>query len=478
MKISYIEPIPKNNKRVERIFGCSYANYPFPNLYVLIIFALMEKKHEVCYNQEFLNLLDEKSIKRFLDRDRSDIYLIFSVNLSMDTDIAFARKVHKITKDKTIIFLGPAPTLFADKFVIDSNTYIVRGEPDFTTIALIDALVKRGSLENIDGISYLKDAKIVHNKSRDIIDNLDQLPFPARHFIKKDEFFNPKLGLKPFTAMLTSRGCSHRCIYCVPCALNFARELEFKKLHANKPPVRLRSASNVIKEFKFLKDAEYKTVSIIDDQFIWDKRRALEICQGIKNLGISWGCLSRSDHLDEEIVMAMCEAGCRYVDIGVESFVQKILDYTKKDVSVEKMVEGIKLLKKHKIFTKINILFGSSPYETIDTINYTMGKIREIRPDQVMFDVCSPFPGTEFYKIAKLNNWIAGNDYTPIDVAHSAHINYPHLSSKELERVVYGANLRFFLNPKFMVSNLLRLKRPGSIMEAAKAALRKINIWV
>ncbi len=474
MIISYIEPISQNKKRFERIFGCSYTNYPFPNIYILIILALLEKKYQVCYNQDFLYFKEDDSLKNFISSDKSDIYLIFSVNLSMEADIAFAKRILEMKKNKIIIFLGPAPTFFTDKFLINENIYVVRGEPDFTVPDLIDAIADKKSLKNIRGISYLKDKKAVHNKSKEIINDLGLLPFPARHLIKKDNFYNPKLGVKPFTIMLTSRGCVNRCIYCVPCALSFCRELEFKKTSELKPPVRARSAANVIEEFRLLKNSGYRSVSIIDDQFVWGKKRILEICEGIKNLKMVWGCLARADCLDEEIIRALSEAGCKYVDIGVESFVQEILNYTKKDVTVEKLIEGINLLKKYKIFVKLNILFGASPLETKDTVQKTFDKIKEIDPDQVMFDVCSPFPGTEFYDIAKKQNWIIGGDYKPIDVARSAHINYPHISSKELQTIVYRANLRFFLSPKFILKNIIRLKNPSSILEAVKASFRKL----
>ncbi len=475
MKISYIEPVGENKKRFERIFGCSYTNYPFPNVYVLIILALLEKKHEVVYNQDFLDFKKEDQFKKFVAKDKSDVYLIFSVNLSMEKDIDFAKKASRFDDNKKFIFLGPAPTFFPEKFLVKENFYAVMGEPDLTVPELVEAIAGGKSPERIKGLSWLKKGEIIRNESRPIIENLDKLPFPARHLIKKNAFYNPKLGLKPFTAMLAARGCPHRCIYCVPCALSFARELEFKKKSGClKPPIRVRSAANVIEEFKILKSQGYRSISIIDDQFVLGKERILEICAGIKDLNFAWGCLSRVDHLDEEIVKVLSEAGCRYVDIGVESFVQKILDYTKKDVTVEKLVEGIKLLKKHKIFVKLNILFGASPLETKETIAATLKKIREIKPDQVMFDVCSPFPGTEFYDIAKKENWIVGGEYKPIDVARSAHISYPHLSDKELKKVVHRANLRFFFSPRFIFKNVMRLKNPIYIAEAIRASLKKL----
>lgn len=474
LKISYIEPICQDKKIAERVFGCSYVKYAFPNIYILIILALLEKNYKVSYNQQSLHFNHSGSLRKFLTDNKTDIYLIYSVNLSMEGDIAFAKNILNIDKDKIIIFIGPAPTFFTDRFIFEKNAYVIRGEPDLAAPDLIDVLALNKQPLAVDGVSYLKDGQIVHNQARAIVENLDALPFPARHLVEPKKFFNPKLGARPFTAMLTSRGCSHRCIYCVPLSLNYARVLEFKKTHGYKPPLRLRSADNVIEEFKLLKGSGYRAISIIDDQFVWDRQRTLNICSGISGLNLSWGCLSRADHVDEEVVKAMQEAGCKYVDIGVESFAQQILDYTKKDISSGELIEGIRLFKKYKIFVKLNIMFGASPYETKKTIKYTLKKITEINPDQVMFDVCSPFPGTDFYEIAKRENWISQGEYRPIDVAHSANINYPHLSAPQLENIVRSANLRFFFNAKFIIKNILRLKNISSIMEAFKALLKKL----
>ncbi len=117
-------------------------------------------------------------------------------------------------------------------------------------------------------------------------------------------------------------------------------------------------------------------------------------------------------------------------------------------------------MKKYKIFVKLNVLFGAGLLETKETIKITLERIKEINPDQVMFNVCSPFPGTEVYSIAKEQNWIIGGDYAPVDVARSANINYPHLSGKELQDIVHKANLHFFLFSKFIFRNAIRLKNP------------------
>ena len=152
-------------------------------------------------------------------------------------------------------------------------------------------LEKGGKPEAIHGLSFSRDGAVLNNPPRVLLEDLDALPFPARHLIKnKNLYYNPKLPRMPFTAMQTSRNCSYQCTFCVPNSGSFARELENRKYSQNqKPPVRTRSAGNVIEEFRMLKNEGYKSVSIIDDQFLWAEARTIEICEGVRPLGMQWG---------------------------------------------------------------------------------------------------------------------------------------------------------------------------------------------
>lgn len=473
MKITYIEPNKGFFKRVERLFGCSYTNYIFPNIYILSIFSILEKEFNVKYEENSV-FCNRRFLEKYVKNDNADIYLIYSVNLSMGPDIETAKIILEKYPDKKVIFLGPAPTYFTNEFLINKNIYVVRGEPDLAVPELAGVLSGKGELEKVKGASFLKDMKACHNGQRGLIENLDTLAFPARHLINKNRYYNPKLTKAPFTPILSSRGCGHRCIFCVPCSINFARELEYKKENKSKPPVRERSAGNVISEFELVKKQGYNAVSIIDDQFIWGKKRVLDICKGIKGLKMAWGCLCRADRLDDEIVSEMKKSGCEYIDMGIESFSQEALDFTKKDVSVSRLIEGIEALKKHKIYTKINILFGAGPYETKNTIQETIKKLERLNVDQVMFNICSPFPGTEFYDIAKQNKWIKNDEYKSIDVSSKAQIQYPNLAADELEKYIKYANRKFLFRYSNILSHLKRIKNPRLIVSAIASYLHKI----
>jgi radical SAM superfamily enzyme YgiQ (UPF0313 family) len=408
----------------------------------------------------------------FLREDRSDVYVMYSVYLSQEIDRATCGLIKEINPEAYVIFIGPAPTYYPEKYLITDKSFVIRGEPEITLAHLIDSIEDPAG---INGVSYLDKEKAVHNPSSQPEENLDKLPYPARHLLDEENYFNPKFRNEGrFTALLTSRGCPYRCIYCVPNSLSFAREIEYRKTQKKKPPYRARSAENVIGEFRLLGKQGYRQVSIIDDEFAISKERAHRICDGLEGLGIAWGCLSRADSLDEELVRHMAAAGCKYIDIGVESFDQLILDDIKKDLDVATIEKTIVLLKKAGIMAKLNILIGSSSLETKDTIRDTVEHALSLKPDSIMFSICNPFPGTELYSIAKNSGYFVKGDYYPVDVQKESTISLPYVSKSELEKEVRRANRKFFLSPRFILGNVYRLKSPRSFFRGVIALWKKL----
>ncbi len=481
MKINFlIPPALPHGKEAERIAGCSYSLYPTPNIIMLLAAAVLRKEgHEVIYNDFPLHKLSPESLRTFLRSDNSGAYCVFTVNLAMEADLWAMGMIREVRGNVPIIFFGPTPTYWPEKFLKDENVYVVRGEPEYTLRELVLSLNTRSGVEHIKGVSYLSKGQVVHNPPRELIDTLDELPFPARDLMDKykNKYFYPKLRTRPVTLVLASRNCPYRCTYCVPCSLSFAVELEYKKYFGKKPPVRLRSAQNIIAEFKLLKEQGYKAVEFLDDNFVWGEARTREICRGIKNTGIIWGCQSRADLLTEPLVKEMAVANCRYVDIGVESFDQKILDDVKKDIKVEDSIRSIKLLKKYGIDAKINIIFGASRFETKETIEKTINMATKLNVSQVMYSVCAPWPGTETYDIAKKEGWFVYGDYKISDGDRDAIIQFPHLSKQDLEQAVKNANRKLFLSPRFIIRNIFKtgIFNLNDLKDSIKAVFSKIR---
>jgi radical SAM superfamily enzyme YgiQ (UPF0313 family) len=476
-KVTFLIPPPLDGKPpVERVFGCNYGIYPIPNIFALIAAAVLEQEgYEVRYIDAPVLKWEEKDLLSFLNNDKSDLYCFYTVNLSIDTDIITIEYIRRGKGDIPVVFMGPAPTYQPEIFLKYNNIFVIRGEMEITLKELANCILKgNGILSSIKGISYLNNGTVINNPTREILEDLDSLPFPTRHLIDRDKYYNPKFGMRPVTVMLTSRGCPHKCIYCVPNSLSFARELEYKKKEQRKPPVRKRSVENILDEFRLLKKEGYKAVSILDDQFVWGEERTVRICEGIKDLGIKWGCLARADYLNERIVRAMAKANCRFVDIGVESFDEAVLKYVKKGINSEKIKDAIMLLKENKITVKLNMLIGSSPLETKESIMRNIKIVKELDPDGVMYSIATPFPGTEFYDIAKKEGWLIYGDYVPKDVRKEAIHRYPHLDEKELQRLIRYANFNFYLRPCFILRNFGRFLNPREFYSTSVSMVRKL----
>jgi radical SAM superfamily enzyme YgiQ (UPF0313 family) len=373
-----------------------------------------------------------------------------------------------VVGNKPIIFMGPEPTSRPNDFVLDENTFVIRGETEHTIIDFVNELRTKRNFKRVIGLTWRNKKEIINNPFRPIIEDLDKLPFPARHLIKKELYFNPKLKGRPSTVMLTSRNCFGRCIYCIPCSYMFAREIEYRRFFKTKPPVRVRSAGNIFHEFKLLKKEGYKAVAIIDDNFMGLKgqeKRIIKICKLIKPLKIEWGCLARADQLqNEKIIKSMAEAGCVYIDIGAESFDQKVLDFVHKDLKVGDIFNAIFLLKKYGIEPKINILFGTSPYETEESIKWTVKILKELNIDWVSFDVTIPHPQTEFYKIVKKKNWFGTKtkDYTPVDPMRRATIDFPILKHEKLEELASQLKMSKSEIIRQSIRDFLKMKKTDS----------------
>lgn len=477
MKITFLTPPALDGyKPAERTAGCTRLVYDMPNIYELTVAAVLEEmNYEVAYKNFVLDKASPSNCFSFLKNDDSNCYIFWSVNLSILTDTKVKEYIHEVNPQAFCIFLGPGATYFSGNFLTADKDIVVRGEPEDTVKELIPLIDKNENWKDIKGVSFFDSltGKMVNNPPRPLIKNLDELPFPAIHFIEKYTFSNPKIKVSPYMTMVTSRNCPFKCIYCVPSSLTFAREIEYKQSNNNKkPPIGFRSEENVIAEIEEFAQKGYKAIGFMDDNFIVTKKRLKAIGEVLKKHNFLWGCQARVDAINEDVARMLSEYKCCYVDLGVESFNDDILKYIKKDITSKQIYEALDLLKKYNVPVKLNILIGTSPLETEETIKDTLRQAKKLKADQVMFNIVSPFPGTEFYAQAKENGWIEGGEYIPTDVQRSSILSYPNLTSKQMEKLLYRNNLKFFLSPHFIWKNI----REFSSFSDFKIALKALKI--
>lgn len=267
-------------------------------------------------------------------------------------------------------------------------------------VTFIDSQGEESRLENIKGLYYWSKGEIKYNGPPDLIDDLDSIPFPARHLLNFAPYLVPPGMIRGFvkgrvTTIFTSRGCPYPCTYCA------SSNVQGKK-------VRRRSADNVVRELESLvSDYSINGFYICDDLVTEDHDWIIEFSRKLaaKNLGLSWACQSRVDTLDEEMLRAMKKAGCVQIDFGVESGSNKTLKTMKKSTTVEAARMAFAMTKEVGVRSCATFIIGF-PQETEQDMEETFSLAKEINADFTAFYFLTPYPGTPIYYTAVENKWL------------------------------------------------------------------------
>lgn len=452
--IVFIEPPIKDKRHIpERFAGCSYMLYPLPDLANLYLLSFLQKHG---FQTELVNaVLDDLSEDAFYDTIEAlnpQALILHSVILAKPVDLpAIAKLLDAI--DAPILLHGPEPSRVPHEYLEGAGQQaqsgrllVFIGEPEKNILRFLRDGEKQGVVLYEDG----KIKRYPHNHDFIAIEDLP-FDFHAHPTVKRlaSRFLNAKFPRQPVAAMLASRGCPFTCTYCVPNSVSFARELEYRNpVDGPKPKTVYAGPERTVAEFKAVKEAGYPSLMVMDDQFLSSKKRTLAICEGVKGLGLDWGCLSRPDFLDdEEVVAALAKAGCISIDIGIETLSQHLLDQIGKRLDLSTFYTAVPLLQKYRIEPKINIMFGSSEEETEADIRRTVDELIRLKLRYVMFAVATPFKGTPFYERARRDGSLI-DDTDSINPFGKSTISYSHLPAQRLEELVCYAYRRFYLRPR------------------------------
>lgn len=369
-------------------------------------------------------------------------YLI--ANISTQTflaDMDMIKRAKSLLPELKTIVKG-VPFLTYNTNAIYENAfldYVIMGEAEFTLRDILNGVPD----DEILGICYRDNFQAVKNESRPLIENLDLIPFPARHLIDNSRFVNP-FNKKNQAMINISRGCPCYCFFCL--VTPFCGE-----------KVRVRSAESIISEVKEciekygIKDFIFKADNFCRDWMI-------DLCKKIIDykLKITWMTKICASPIDEELVNFMYKAGCRYLSVGIESGSQKILDKIEKNISLDEIRKAQKILKKSKI--KIHNCFTLGlPWETEETVEESIKFAIELDSNYVSFLIATPFPGTKFFNYIMLNHLSDGT--LDFKNAYKEPIVRSHELRKEriLELQKHALN-RFYFRPKFLIRHFLSKK--------------------
>jgi len=294
------------------------------------------------------------------------------IGFSIQTPIAEqglkAIEIAKKASPKSKLIVGGAHATVATNSLLKNKNidFIVIGEGEKTILKIVKRIIK-------NRISF-----------GERVENLDELPFPKRDLMNYQKYIKMSSSME----IMVSRGCPYNCMFCQPTQ---------RKLFGNK--VRIRNPENVIEEIKNIIDVYGKNFIFyfLDDTFTWNEKWLEKFCKSIKHLKINWKCSTRVNVIDEKKLRIMKGAGCVFINYGVESGSQKILNFMRKGITINQIKEAFKLTHKLGILCHAFIMIGT-PTETKEDLEMTVKLIKEIHPDGVQVSITTPLIGTDLEK--------------------------------------------------------------------------------
>ncbi|VVB94979.1 tRNA-2-methylthio-N(6)-dimethylallyladenosine synthase [uncultured archaeon] len=437
--------------------------------YLAITAAVLENEgHEVKLLDAAALNIEFDETKELSKKFKPELSIVHTTTPSIYSDVKHAEMLKDL--GSTTVLIGQHASALTTETMLMSKKidYIARGEYDYT---LRDIANEKDSA-SILGITYRDENEIITNEDRPLIENLDDLPFPAWHQIDVHDYFDAG-KLYPFITLISGRGCPNNCSFCVLPQVFYGKKY------------RLRSAKKVVDEIEYDLELfpDLKEIMFEDDTLTANRKRTREICSEIINRGlnkkISWSGNARADLDDLELMKLMKKSGCRMLVTGFEFGDQEILNNVKKKLKLEQMKNFGRLTKNAGIKVHGCFMIGG-PGETKETAMRTIKLASEIKPDTLQFSGLTPYPGTEFYNWCKENGHIIAKDWTDwVDAGEqSTVVSYPNLSKEDIINLVNkGLYENFYFRPSVWLHHLLTIKGFDDFKRKAIGAKSLVGYW-
>ncbi|MEW6062895.1 MAG: radical SAM protein [Nanoarchaeota archaeon] len=445
---------PNFNVNVEKAYD---ACLPLPLIYIGTF--LNKNGHEAKIFDRSLHS-DNRDFIRALKQFNPDIVYTNVIMGRLIFDCITFSKIAKSHSDALVIWGGILPTL---RPAIPLNSgyvdFVIRGETEETMLDIANTFKARKTRETISKLRNVN-----YNPSRPRMD-LDLLAEPDYELV----------DVKKYTdfGVITSRGCPYRCAFCY--IDGYWKSLHLEKWRGMSTDKAINMIRNLVTKYNI------RDIAIYDDNFPTDKKRAIEIMHGISDLGLKIFILGRTNYCQDDIMQAYKKAGVWTIQIGFESGSQRMLNFMKKDVTVQQMKYAVKQCKKYKILCEGSFVIGF-PEENVADLSETVKFIKQNTPDYAGIKLYHPYPETDFYDYCIKNRLITEpkrlEDWGNVSVFNWANINVSKIPTDVLMKT--KANIERFLFMKSYSRKLFRMLLSGRIPKFSKilnASKHILSLW-
>jgi anaerobic magnesium-protoporphyrin IX monomethyl ester cyclase len=407
--------------------------YPFtewPNmpLGLSYIAAVLEKNGvEVKVLDLLVSQYSEEKVRRCMAEFSPEVVGITAVTMNYPASSNILKLCKRFDENVITVIGGPHVTFCAEQTLREAPwiDIVVRAQGEYTMLDIVSG--KKPA--EIEGLVFREGDGMVATGDRPWIEDVDELPFPARHLF-------PLAKYRAFNAggsLITGRGCPFNCIFCAGHRMTGRR-------------VRLRNAKLVVDEMQEVQDLGFKEICIEDDLLTLNHAHVYAICDEIQSRGlkIRWNAFSRVDTVTGELLKRMRQAGCFGLLYGVESGNQEILDRVKKKITLKKVRQAVALTKEAGMSAVTSFILGL-PGETKKTMRQSYDLANRLNAPYCLH-VLAPFPGTEVREKAKeYGITILTDDWSKYD-ANRVVTTTPGAGAKEVQQILhqYYSDVRRF----------------------------------
>ena len=436
-----------------RVGRRSRENMVWPQVSLAQMAALLHPTYTLKIIDAIAERMTWTQFEELLDRYQPSYYLTQVTAPTLENDM-YGAFLARARGAKTIAFgthVTPIPVETLRAY--PALDFALVGEPDLTIRDLLDHMENRledrppeirdlyaremgyqpgirdGKVDFscIRGLAWRQGDEIHVNAPRPFID-MDALPIPMHHLLPLKTYRMPMMK-GPFTFIVTSRGCTAGCIYCI-------------KHVSYQYSVRLRSPEKIMEELWVLKKLGINNIHMYADLFTASRDQVMELCRMMieQNIQINWTCNSRVDYVDEEMLQQMRKAGCWFISWGLESASAEILKRARKGTNPDRARQSLTWSRQAGIKNWGYFIIGL-PGETEETIQQTIAFAKSLPLDIALFHIAAPYPGTPFFFEVVEQGWFRkGTRWEQVDMDKETVLDYPGLPR---ERLMYWQKRAF-----------------------------------